>query len=1159
MPPSPLVAAIPTSVVKRRPPPARLPPLFTAEISPAGLRHRPNGLTMTRYGRSVHRGPVNCCLDVSTITDSNVINIPVPTGTWSTPRCEYASVCCAKPPNLAFRNRVQYTVLRRPLPPPLHLEPTDSTPLLVADLLVPDAVVMPVRGPPAPRSYAGRRETGHQMVGKASSPATSLVCRSTLHYLAKEISPTLVVVVRAHPHSRGGSRSLLTPSKVEEISGRVFDRRTRTLQQSYHALIESHPASRRQDVEAIRNEVGWSGAFSEGTWEPIDTGEPADDNTEDDWFDDPEGGYESISVAILRRIGFKALSQSWTERFTREEYSWGQTRDQVYEAYLEYNRTGAPLSDPASPTSPAASSKSRSFAILCINFTTKVWTTFTSDASTPRVVTLARHGYFAPTPSLPSCAIHVDLLRFCVALRRHASTISIQGIATAICDMHRTIYTPHIRKQLSAAIDYYLIIHWMAEANLDKALSRDHPDWRMANTCPACSYRLKNEPKLKFSVLCTCDGNDSIKRVAASCTVDCRKFDHSYFLDSQYVDRFENEVPRVDEGADGLESTSTACHERWKNARADDNKKSIVVFDETGIFVASCRHGFVLLVEDMRQSGELAKYALAAVDRLCQVFGDDLLIGYDIGCTFRGTAERSPLVGPVVRRHNTNFVVGSFHGYAHNRKCQLANHPLNVEGAGLESFEENEQLFSSSNSVARTTRHASSYHRRQLLALHLEGWDFGRRCAIGSVLKGRYTSALRIMSTLPKELLKLGRGKSDNDWRAMFESEKQHFEALKDPTPKSLFAMHYVKRLRVLAEKKKAFTDAFSTNMAHTLASHIDIYRKHPSIQNTEQEDEYQHGIATQVRKIEAQRMAASEQLLVIQTEVERLEQEHAINPRWTPGCKEWEAAVEREALEDYHEALRMLELLVIQRIAELEKANAIGTGNVGYKARVQMSKAIKRREKALNTALNQYNAAAQAVNPPRPIISFNELSEYAYLANFDFLKYSEHGTLEAEWSRPVNRRCVELWQRIQRAEEEIIRLNIEITRVLTHIRDEEAFLSAQCEVLKLSNPNLAHILCDRLQLTQQVNQRVKKDLEDLAKLKKFSGSLSLGVGVHCTDSTKAGDPQPNNTPETTLEPNLALGDTEDAGLVDDSLMDDEFPEAAHDALTAFETCCQSQ
>ncbi|CAE6533540.1 unnamed protein product, partial [Rhizoctonia solani] len=883
--------------------------------------------------------------------------------------------------------------------------------------------------------------------------------------------------------ARGGSRSLLTPSKVEEISGRAFDRRTRTLQQSYHALIESHSASRRQDVEAIRNEVGWSGAFSDGTWEPIDF----DNSAEDDWFDDPEGGYESISVAILRRIGFKSLSQSWTERFAREEYSWQRVRDQVYKAYLAYNRTGAPTSDPPSPSSSAVSSNPWTFTLLCINFTTATRTTFTSDAGTPQVVTLARHGYFAPTPSFPSCAIHVDLLRFCVALRRHASMISIQGIATAICDMHRTIYTPHIRKQLSAAIDYYLIVFWMAEASLDKALSRDHPDWRMANTCPACTYRVKNEPKLKFSVLCTCDGNDSIKRVAASCTVDRRKFTHSYYLDSQYVDQFENEVPRRPKVKNTVASRMATSEASVVNTNKEParmttrwvwNPQKIVVFDETGIFVASCRHGFVLLVEDMRQSGELSKYPLAAVNKLCQVFGDDLLIGYDIGCTFRGTAERSPLVGPVVRRHNTNFVVGSFHGY----------------------------------------------HRRQLLALHLEGWDFGRRCAIGSVLKGRYASALRVTSTLPKELGKLGREKSDNDWRAMFESEKRHFEALKEPSPDSSFAMHYVKRLRVLAEKKKAFTDAFSTTMAHTFANHIDTYREHPSVRNTEQEDGYQHKIATQVRKIEAQRTAASEQLLVIQTEVEHLEQENAINPRWAPGCKEWEAAVEREALDDYHEALRTLESLVIQRIAELEKANAIGTG---YKARVQMSKAIKRREKAVNTALDRYNAAAQAVNPPRPTISFDELSEYAYLANFDFLKYSEHGTLEAEWSRPANRRCVELWQRIQRAEEEIVRLNVEITRVLTHIRDEEAFLLAQYKVLKSSDPNIAHILHDRLQLTRQVNQRVREDLEDLAKLEKFSGSLELGVGAHCTDSTETNDPHPNNASETASEPNHPLNYTE--------------------------------
>jgi hypothetical protein len=106
-------------------------------------------------------------------------------------------------------------------------------------------------------------------------------------------------------------------------------------------------------------------------------------------------------------------------------------------------------------------------------------------------------------------------------------------------------------------------------------------------------------------------------------------------------------------------------------------------------------------------------------------------MGYDIGCTFRGTAQRSPLVGPLVREQRFSFCVGSFHGYAHNRKCQLRNHPLNLEGAGAESFEECETLFSSTNSTALTTRHASAFHRRQLIVLHLSGWDLGRRCALG--------------------------------------------------------------------------------------------------------------------------------------------------------------------------------------------------------------------------------------------------------------------------------------------------------------------------------------------------------------------------------------------------------------------------------------------
>lgn len=46
-----------------------------------------------------------------------------------------------------------------------------------------------------------------------------------------------------------------------------------------------------------------------------------------------------------------------------------------------------------------------------------------------------------------------------------------------------------------------------------KALRRDSKDWRLCHVCPSCTYKLESEEKLKFSMLYTMDGNDSLKRI----------------------------------------------------------------------------------------------------------------------------------------------------------------------------------------------------------------------------------------------------------------------------------------------------------------------------------------------------------------------------------------------------------------------------------------------------------------------------------------------------------------------------------------------------------------------------------------------------------------------------------------------------------------------
>lgn len=70
---------------------------------------------------------------------------------------------------------------------------------------------------------------------------------------------------------------------------------------------------------------------------------------------------------------------------------------------------------------------------------------------------------------------------------------------------------------------------------------------------------------------------------------------HFFFIDNNNLLQ-----PNLQEDAD-----YTPCADRWKNMKDDLTKRMWAIFDETGIFLALCRHGFALVVADMVQSGEL--------------------------------------------------------------------------------------------------------------------------------------------------------------------------------------------------------------------------------------------------------------------------------------------------------------------------------------------------------------------------------------------------------------------------------------------------------------------------------------------------------------------------------------------------------------------------
>jgi hypothetical protein len=121
------------------------------------------------------------------------------------------------------------------------------------------------------------------------------------------------------------------------------------------------------------------------------------------------------------------------------------------------------------------------------------------------------------------------------------------------------------------------------------------------------------------------DGNDSLKRFllreplvdenvnANSSEIrmgesrerqDSRNIHGDYYLSRAQVDNWAKEMSAeaIPVNEDTQESP---CVSRWHNMINDVTSKMWGIFDETGIFLSLCRHGFVMMVTDMVRSGEL--------------------------------------------------------------------------------------------------------------------------------------------------------------------------------------------------------------------------------------------------------------------------------------------------------------------------------------------------------------------------------------------------------------------------------------------------------------------------------------------------------------------------------------------------------------------------
>ncbi|KAJ3552822.1 hypothetical protein NP233_g12786 [Leucocoprinus birnbaumii] len=687
---------------------------------------------------------------------------------------------------------------------------------------------------------------------------------------------------------------------------------------------------------------------------------------------------------------------------------------------------------------------------------------------------LIRRGMMPSAPLRPSLAVTTHTLDFFHHAHMRCPHLSIEPFAKSLADLHGEIFRPYLAKQFSIAYDLYLQLCGEVRQRVEQALGRaEEPKWRLKNACSACTYRLEGEKPLIYDMLVTMDGNDSLKRVfcrevsdedgpdgrplfVSKELLDLHTAGGNYYLPQDVVNRFSNV------SASGSASLHTVdndnpCASRWKNMVHENDAR-------------------------------MSKYPLAVVEALLDVFGAGIGGGYDIGCQFSTTLARSSL-GVRAQELRYKSLVGSFHGHAHNRLCQLSNLATYVEGMGLEDLEGCERFFSKSNALASSVRYASVFHRRQAITEYMRHMDvYETSQSLSLFLVNNYKQALRIIQGATS--LELGmevKGITNTDNFAQWlDEERLYLQGLSQEPIHETVEMDYLQQLLDWRKSEQICVD-LETQGFFINSTSGDVGLGGPTAATYKAPKGTVSSIKRQHAKEKVERNLAA---------VFELEEALGIETRWEPSCADWlrvEVMVNRRR---YQRCLDDLEALVVARMFELTKMNRSQTG---YKLRQHIAKALSQRSKAVKNALERYNSAAKALNPPRPTLKWEQVVEYAFLADFDLLRESHQDICDRPWTQPAVQMLLDQHFKIQRAREEITRLNIKIRRVITNMRDEEQFLAAKEDNLKQSDPILAyHVYLYRKQRTR-FNDVHRRRFNKLKSTPGFTGTLEPGS---CIDAS---------------------------------------------------------
>ncbi|KAE9389565.1 hypothetical protein BT96DRAFT_946740 [Gymnopus androsaceus JB14] len=608
------------------------------------------------------------------------------------------------------------------------------------------------------------------------------------------------------------------------------------------------------------------------------------------------------------------------------------------------------------------------------------------------------HSGFLPfNPLVNESLVSLQMVELYHNLFMRCPRLGVQPFIRALCDLQGVHFKNNLSVQFSSAYDLYIQLTEPVRQRVLDALGRNTPNWQMLNACPPCQYEVEGETPQPIQFMAAVDGNNSLKRV------EQRERTEDGMLLGPSKERPD---ARVGGGDYFLQPVQV---DLWD----EPNWGKWVDWVPTGTGSKNlCTDHWSNLNENMIKTGEQSKYLLALLHHFMAACQEDrrhrglpeepigsLAIGYNIACGMVDKISHSPL-NQLAKDEKLQMLIGLLHGYAHNHLCQLTFLMLYIYGAGIEDLEVCERYFSHSNALASVTRYMSQFCRHQWIASYAYHWDnFEMYPNLSKFIYSNYKQALGILN------------------RA-----KDTARMLK------LIGIVDVGKLAACQERLRRARQTFQSYGQASLGAG----------------PEEEQPLSMLERQMANEQELEAKLLLDVQSLEERLKIRR--DQRWSRGSEEWNKAEELVSMAAYQKALDKLEGLIVARIFELSRMNVSGTGHT-----------MQKRSAAIHSGLESYNQAAAKLRPPRKLLNWDDVLNYTYLSEFDFLRDTHSDVRDKIWAKPKVREAVSELFKLLRTGEKIDKLHVEIKRLVTYMNGEEEYIPAVARKVHTSNPALAY------------------------------------------------------------------------------------------------------